>query len=51
LEIRSGKYTREHLDFWLTTEIERVLTIENHLPEPDKEFWNAWLLEKYLKIF
>jgi len=51
LEIRSGKYSREFLDFWLTYEIERVLKIENHLPEPDKEFWNAWLLEKYLKNF
>ena len=49
LEIRSGKYSREFLDWWLTTEIERVLKIENHLSEPDQKFWNEWILEKYLK--
>lgn len=49
LEMRNGKYSHEHLDFWLETEIQRVLKIPNNLPEADHDFWNGWLLEKYLK--
>ncbi len=48
-KIRNGDYRKEFLDYWLVQEIERVTSIENNLPKPDQEFWNAWLLERYKK--
>ena len=49
LKIRAGEFSREFMDYWLTSEIDRVLKIRNDLPEPDHKFWDGWLLEKYLK--
>lgn len=31
-----------------TSEIDRVMQIPNELPEPDYDFWNNWLLDKYM---
>ena len=47
LDMRSGKYDKNFLDYWLVQEIERITDIPNNLPEPDQEFWDNWLLEKY----
>lgn len=48
-KIRNGDYKKEFLEYWLLSEIARVEKIENHLPEPDYEYWDNWILEKYLK--
>lgn len=47
-DVRAGKYNREQIETWIATEIERVLTIPNELPEADNKFWNEWLLNKYM---
>lgn len=47
-DIRAGKYGREHIEEWISSEIDRVLKIPNELPEPDYDFWNNWLLDKYM---
>lgn len=49
INIRTGVYTKSFLDHWITEEIERIEKIENTLPEPDHKFWDAWILETYLK--
>ena len=46
-QMRSGTYTKDFLDHWITEEISRIESIPNNLPEPDQEFWDNWLLEKY----
>jgi len=47
-DIRENKYSREYIEKWLTDEIQRVLTLPNNLPEPDKDFWDEWILQTYL---
>lgn len=49
INMRTGVYTKDFLDHWITEEIERIESIENNLPEPDHKFWDNWLLEQYLK--
>lgn len=49
IDIRAGKYSREYIEEWISSEIDRVLRIPNELPEPDYEFWNNWLLDKYMQ--
>lgn len=48
IDIRAGKYTREYLEEWISSEIERILKIPNELPSPDYDYWNNWLLDKYM---
>ena len=48
IDVRKGKYNQEHIENWIANEIDRVLEIPNELPEPDHEFWNEWLLDKYM---
>lgn len=47
INMRTGTYTKSFLDHWITEEIARIEAIPNNLPEPDQEFWDNWLLEKY----
>jgi hypothetical protein len=35
IDIRNNKYDREYVEEWISSEIERVLKIENTLPAPD----------------
>jgi len=48
INIRNGKYSRDYIDSWIDAELDRILKIPNDLPDPDFEFWNGWLNEKYL---
>ena len=48
-DVRAGKYSKEYIEYWISTEIDRVLAIPNNLPEADTTFWNEWLLDKYMK--
>lgn len=48
INIRNGVYSRDHIDSWIDSELDRILKIPNDLPEPDIHFWNSWLNEKYL---
>lgn len=47
-DIRAGKYNKGQIENWISEEIDRVLQIPNNLPEADFEFWNEWLLDKYM---
>lgn len=49
IDIRLGKYSREHVEEWLTSEIDRVMQIPNELPEANYDKWNNWLLDKYMQ--
>lgn len=48
-DIRAGKYNKGEIEDWISTEIERVTSLPNNLPDPDYEFWNDWLLIQYMK--
>jgi hypothetical protein len=47
LKIRNGEFEKKWIEHFLCDEIERVLKIPNNLPEPDFDFWNEWILDKY----
>jgi len=47
-DIRAGKYNKGQIENWISEEIDRVLQIPNTLPEADFEYWNEWLLDKYM---
>lgn len=47
-DVRLGKYSREYVEQWISSEIEDVLKIPNELPEPNYNLWNNWLLDKYM---
>lgn len=49
IKMRNGFYEKEYLEKWIVDEISRIETLENNLPEPDFEFWDAWILDTYLK--
>lgn len=48
INIRNGVYSRDYIDSWIDSELDRILKIPNDLPDPDLTFWNNWLNEKYL---
>jgi predicted nucleotidyltransferase len=47
LEVKQGKHAFEDVQEKLFEEYERISGIPNLLPEPDKEFWDNWILEQY----
>lgn len=47
MKIRNGEFEKKWIEHFLCAEIERVLKIPNNLPEPDFDFWNDWILDKY----
>lgn len=49
INIRNGKYSRDYIDSWIDSELDRILKLPNDLPEPNYEFWDAWCNEKYLQ--
>lgn len=48
IDIRNGKHDKLHIEEWISSEIERVLKLPNTLPDADWDFWNNWLLDKYM---
>ena len=48
-DIRAGKFSKEYIEDWISSETERVLAIPNNLPEADTKFWNDWLLQIYMR--
>lgn len=48
LNIRNGFYTKDYVERLINDEINRVLAIENTLPDPDYDFWNSWILDHYI---
>lgn len=47
LDIKQGKIDFEQMQDYMFTEMERILAIPNNLPEPDRKFWDNWILELY----
>lgn len=47
LSVKKGEMLFEELQDKLFDEFERVKKIPNNLPEPDRKFWNNWLINQY----
>ena len=48
LDIRHGKHSNEYIETWIDEELVRVMAIPNTLPDPDHNFWNAWIRDRYM---
>lgn len=48
LKVRLGEYSKDYIEHFINDEIERVLTIENTLPKADYEYWDNWILNRYV---
>ena len=48
LAIRLGNYSKEFVEALINEEIERVLMIPNTLPEANYDYWNEWILDRYI---
>lgn len=46
--IRNGVYSKSYIEDLIDSEIERVLQIENTLPEANRDFWDEWLMDQYM---
>jgi RNA repair pathway DNA polymerase beta family len=49
LDVKLGKYDFEQVQDKLFDEFIRIKAIPNILPEPDKDFWEEFILSQYLK--
>lgn len=48
VDIRNRVYQKDYIVSWLNEEIARIFELPNNLPEPDVDYWNEWLLDRYL---
>jgi RNA repair pathway DNA polymerase beta family len=47
LSVKKGEISFEEVQEKLYEEFDRIQQIPNNLPEPDKKFWDNWILEQY----
>lgn len=48
LKVRLGEFSKDYVEHFIEDEIERVLKIENTLPDADYEYWDNWILNRYV---
>lgn len=49
LAVRNGEFTKEYVENWINDEIDRILRIPNNLPAAKFEYWDEWILSKYIR--
>jgi hypothetical protein len=48
LKVRLGEFSKDYVEHFIEDEIERVLKIENTLPNADYVYWDNWILNRYV---
>lgn len=48
LKVRLGEFSKDYVEHFIEDEIERVLKIDNTLPNADYVYWDNWILNRYV---
>jgi hypothetical protein len=49
MRVRNREFSRPYIEDWIDSELTRVMSLPNNLPDPDRKFWDDFLDDVYVQ--